>query len=677
VSDNRRSMHLRSLVNGFGHGSRQSPVVVRVKEEDDHDMLDATPSPPLQNRPLQPKPSQDSAGMPQPSLLAPPSKKRRVTVSGGHALGLNTDVRAPSLDPSSTTPISPAVMGFTIGRDDPAAIEQVRSMLTVKQRQKALIEQRRGSLAGGVNIHPSNGLSNEQRRGSVAGILTVPPSGNSPRAPVRLSLASTANSSDDRAMPKPTTSVRSMRRSPNMGSIAGTNRRIGNPPAASGQSNGAHPTSPISAPVAPAPAPAPPAPSQQTPSQPTQPPTDHHLPPPPISFARRRADQFGPGKNKPADIVISPREAQSPDQLAPTIQSAPPVPHASISRFPMTLPRLPSAMGDSQKTQRLTSGRVPPTPTRLTMQHGPSTTAAGLTGRSPPSASVPISSTLIPPTPTSFHRPGYVGEKSAFLAPFEMFYDSLNDSKQLKTWLAEQVQKSNALMQSLQHQQEKMDEIVERVVEKKMGRFRDEITGLHQKVEELEGALRLARADEGRRLSIDAFGGKGRGKFMVRNGLPAPEPPTTYTFPPVEPPKPEFLRRLSSPGWAHEPDRESRGPDRSPLSVSSSRHEPPRSVAIEPTQSRGPQGQSRGVRSPSETSAKSALLMPANSRSSQPPRSSQHERSTSHHRHRSSADTNDVSKPTDETSSISTGASRKDVVMSPPQDIRRAPTEGG
>lgn len=624
--------------------------------------------------------------MPQPSLLGPPSKKRRVTVSGGHALGLNTDVRAPSLDPSSTTPISPAVMGFTIGRDDPAAIEQVRSMLTVKQRQKALIEQRRGSVAGGVHIHPNNGLSNEQRRGSVAGILTVPPSGNSPRAPGRLSLASTANSPDDRAMPKPITSVRSMRRSPNIGTIASTSRRIGNPtPAASSQSNGAHPTSPIPAPAAPVPAPtpapppapAPPTSSQQTPIQPAQLPTNHHLPPPPISFARRRAGQFGPGKNKPADIVISPREAQTPDQLAPSIQSAPPVPHASISRFPMTLPRLPSAMGDSQKTQRVTSGRVPPTPTRLTMQHGPSTTAAGLTGRSPPSPSVPISSTLIPPTPTSFHRPGYVGEKSAFLAPFEMFYDSLNDSKQLKTWLAEQVQKSNALMQSLQHQQEKMDEIVERAVEKKMGRFRDEINGLHQKVEELEGALRFARVDEGRRPSIDAFGGKGRGKFMVRNGLSAPEPPIAYTFPPVEPPKPEFLRRLSSPGWAHESDRESRGPDRSPLSVSSSRHEPSRSQPIEQTQSRGPQSQSRSVRSPSENTAKPALLMPANSRSSQPPRPSQHERSTSHHRHRSSVDTNDVSKPADETSSTSTGASRKDVVMSPPQDIRRAPTEGG
>lgn len=659
-------------MHGLGHVSRQSPLVVRVKEEDDHDMLDASPTPPLPplpTRSIQPKPSQDMTGVPPPSLLTPPSKKRRVTLSGGHVLGLNTDVKAPSLDPTSSTPISPAVMGFTIGRDDPAAIEQVRSMLTVKQRQKALIEQRRGSVAGGVIIHPSNGLSNEQRRGSVAGILTVPPSGNSPRAPgVRLSLASPSNSSDDRTVPKSATSVRSMRRSPNIG-IAGSSRRIGNAPAASGQSGGGHPTSPIAAPV-----PSQPAPSQQAPSQPTQLPVNNNLPPPPISFARRRAGQFGPGKNKPADIVISPRDTQSPDQLAPSIQSAPPVPHAqgqSIGRFPMTLPRLPSAMGDSQKVQRVTTGKVPPTPTRLTMQHGPSTTSGGITGLSPPSASVPISSTLVPPTPTSLHRPGYVGEKSAFLAPFEMFYDSLNDSKQLKTWLADQLQKSNALMQTLQHQQENMDEIVERAIEKRMGKVREEITGLHQKVEELEGALRLARPDEpGRRPSIDAFGGKGRGKYIARNGLPPPEPPVTYTFPPVEPPKSEFLRRLSSPGWGHEPDREGRGTDRSPLSVLS-RHESLRPPPIETSLPRGgPQSQPRSVLSPSETAAK-----PTSSRSTQPPRSSQHER-PSHH-HRSSADTNDVSKPSDEGPPTSAGASRKDVIMSPPQDIRRAATEGG
>jgi hypothetical protein len=653
------------LLDSLRHNdSRQSPLVVRVKEEDDHDMLDATPTPPATAARLTPlRPSQDTTGVSLPSLLVPPSKKRRVTVSGGpHALGLNTDVRAPSLDPSSTTPISPAVMGFTIGRDDPTAIEQVRSMLTVKQRQKALIEQRRGSVAGAVIVNPSNSLSNEQRRGSVAGILTVPPSGDSPRPPdIRLSSANPSNSAEDRPSPKPAASVR-VRRSPNLSAIASTSRRVVNSPSTSSQSGSGHPTSPKTMTVS---------------SQPMPVTTNKHLPPPPISFARRRAGQFGPGKNKPADIVISPRETQSPDQFAPSIQSAPPVPHAqSIGRFPMTIPRLPSAMGDSQKIQRVTSGKVPPTPTRLTMQRGSSTAGGGITGRSPP-ASVPISSTLVPPTPTSLHRPGYVGEKPAFLAPFEMFYDSLNDSKQLKSWLSEQLQKSNALIQSLQHQQDNIDDIVERAIEKKMGKMRDEITGLHQKVEELEGALRLARADElGRRSSVDVFGvGKGRGKYLARNGLiPAPEPPVTYTFPPVEPPKSdEFLRRLSSPGWGHETDREGRLSERPPPhSASSIRHEHLRPQPMDSSQTRS---QPRSGFAPLDPAVKHTL-MPLNSRSSLPPRPPQAERSASHH-HRSTSDLNGVGKPPDDGPSATGGSSRRDVIMSPPQDIRRAPADTG
>ena len=73
-----------------------------------------------------------------------------------------------------------------------------------------------------------------------------------------------------------------------------------------------------------------------------------------------------------------------------------------------------------------------------------------MAGRSPPTASVPISSALVPPTPASLHHPGYTGEKSAFLAPFEMFYDALSDSKHLKAWLGEQLQKSSTLIASLQ-----------------------------------------------------------------------------------------------------------------------------------------------------------------------------------------------------------------------------------
>ncbi len=61
-------------------------------------------------------------------------------------------------------------MGFTIQQDDPTAIEQVRSMLNLKQKQKALIESRRGSVVGladgmGGAASPPTG-----KRGSIAGL---------------------------------------------------------------------------------------------------------------------------------------------------------------------------------------------------------------------------------------------------------------------------------------------------------------------------------------------------------------------------------------------------------------------------------------------------------------------------------------------------------------------------
>ena len=69
--------------------------------------------------------------------------------------------------------------------------------------------------------------------------------------------------------------------------------------------------------------------------------------------------------------MISPRDPTT-DRLQPSIQSAPPIPRAGLSqlgpsgRFPsMALPSLPPVLGPGQGTQRMTAGRVPPTPTRL------------------------------------------------------------------------------------------------------------------------------------------------------------------------------------------------------------------------------------------------------------------------------------------------------------------------
>ncbi|KAJ7212204.1 hypothetical protein GGX14DRAFT_519786 [Mycena pura] len=495
---------------------RDSPHLTRVKEEQDQDIRN---SPPTQQR-------GDQTGVPPSSVQLQPSsaKKRRVTVSGGAAPLLNIDVRVPA-DQSSSTPISPVVMGFTI-RDNPSAMEQMRSSYSQKQKQKALIEQRRGSLAGS----PSIGAG--------------PP-------PASLVEEKT----------NPTTR---QRRSPNTDTRRAANGVQGRPP------------SPGSDPV-------------------------QSLPPPPISFARRRAEQLG-GKRKPADIIISPREAQTQEQFQPAIQSAPPIPQGGqgslySGRFAMALPRLPPAMGGGENIRKV-PGYVPPTPTRLSLQRNNSSTAIPSIShpttttitRSPPAASIPIASTLVPPTPTSFHRSGYSGDKSAFLAPFEHFYDALNDSRQLKTWLGEQLLKSNTLIQNLTQQQEKINETVENMVERKMASMRAEMAGLYRRVDELEDALRAAT---GRRQSVDSGSVMPKGKRPLRSDSPMAS--ETYTFPPRPQPdrtRGEPSRRHPSPGWSQDRDTlESENGSPAPfdarrLSLSSARLDPPRTQGFETSSQR-------------------------------------------------------------------------------------------
>lgn len=436
----------------------------------------------------------------------PSSKKRRVTVSGPQPQPLRIDVR-PNPEQPASTPISPVVMGFKVQRDNPNAMEQVRSMITVKQKQKALIE---------------------QRRGSVAGLMS--PVANTPPTPVE-----ERNTSSKIPPPPaaPSSNNRSSRRSPNTATGV---RRLNN----NSQSQR--------------------VPSPQ-PSQQQTPPT-HSLPPPPISFARRRAAQLG-AKKKPADIVISPREAHTQDQFQPSIQSAPPIPQAAgqsqfyPTRFTMALPRLPpTVIGSGDNVRRIT-GNVPPTPTRLSLQHNSSTASSVAPGplRSPTAPSVPIASTLVPPTPTSLHRLGYSGEKSAFLAPFEVFYDALNDSKQLKTWLGEQLQKSHSLMQSLSQQQDRINDTVDNRVEKRIAGMKSEMAALRRRVEDLEDSLR----------TNNNINKSQNGPFSG-----APVAPESYSFPSIPAANshdtPSRLRgensgvsrTLSSPVWGQERDREGR-----------------------------------------------------------------------------------------------------------------------
>ncbi|PPQ89657.1 hypothetical protein CVT25_013844 [Psilocybe cyanescens] len=473
-------------------------------------------------------PPPDSDAAPPPSSTMPsPLKKRRVTVSGGAPHPLHIDVRPPS-DQASSTPISPVVMGFTIQRDNPEAIEQVRSMISLKQKQKALIEERRGSAAGimspTTNNPPPNPLD-DQRAASQqsASRIRRSPNNATRRAPQRP------------LSPQPT--PMQIQQQQAILQQQQQQQQQQHQQQQQQQQQLHH---------------------QQQQQQQQQPPP-HSLPPPPISFARRRAALMG-GKKKPADIVISPREAHTRDQLQPSIQSAPPIPQAGgqnsfySGRFQMALPRLPNIIGGGDNLRRV-AGNVPPTPTRLSLQQQHSNPSSLVQNRSPPAPSVPISSTLVPPTPTSLHRPGYQGDKAAFLAPFEFFYEALNDSKQLKSWLSEQLQKSNSLMQSLAQQQDRINDTVDSLVEKRVSGIKSEMAALRRRVEDLEVALRSSST---RRENMDQH------PSIHKNGVPEP-----YTFPPVssaEPSssrlrleRPELTRRLSSPGWAQQQQQHNSG----------------------------------------------------------------------------------------------------------------------
>ncbi|KAI0084828.1 hypothetical protein BDY19DRAFT_909572 [Irpex rosettiformis] len=576
----RKRLHSESTIADTGDTSsldeRRSPRSVKVKEERDADDLPppklAAPAPASQKGGPPPQPSSSSSS-PKPN----PSKKRRMTITG-----INTDVRRPSVDSG----ISPVVMGLTIPPDDPTALEQVRSMVNLKHQQQALIESRRGSLAS-----------------------VVPPT-----APPDVNIVNSLAASDDRTQSSKS-SVRASRRSPNLPAATSGPPRRGSvvaisapaPPQQHQQSH--HPQAGMSGERRPSPPPtAVPISAQRTHPRPAtdSPPTQthvhiagpsnhtptpqHSLPTPPISFARRRATrQIGGGlKGKPADIVISPRHPQE-GTLQPIIQSAPPIPRGGQSqslpgRFPsMALPSVPPVMGTGQPPKRISTGPVPPTPTRLSTLRQPPVGSAA-TGRSPP-ASVPIATSLVPPTPASLHHPGYTGEKSAFLAPFEAFYDALSDSKQLKGWLGEQLQKSNALISTLQRQQESMEDSVRQLVDKKMASMRSEVYDLKMRVDELESQLRHARA-QGYSPNLNSSSVRDKGKangYGVSSPVVAPTVPEAYHFPPIDSlqqqRRPEPIRRVSSPSSEHQPVSLTGSPVPfdigKRLSVSAIRHEPP------------------------------------------------------------------------------------------------------
>lgn len=525
--------------------------MVRVKSEPDHDEHGSQPSSTGSNsRPHQPSWKAGISGVDASSSLTSkpqvpsPTKRRRVTISG-----INTDVKRPSSD--AGTPISPVVIGFNLAREDSAAIEQVRSMLNVKLQQKALIEQRRNSTAG----------------------LTSPMVNTTPTIHI-----ANLNGSDTRISNSRRHSMVPIHREPTLPPPP----RNTSPPPSFSQSQ------------PPSQAPPQTQPSSHTP--PIQTPTHEiSLARQPDSFGRRRASRLGV-KSKPADILISPREANN-DQIPTSIMSAP----AHNTRFSMTLPSLPPAMA-GQTLPRITSSVVPPTPTRL---GGPRTAIPNLNppnsaNRRSPNHQVPISSNLVPQTPSALKSNSL--EKNAFLAPFEKFYDSIADSSQLKDWLSQQLQKSNMLVNALQ-KNEKLEEMVEAMVEKKMAPMREEMYGLRRRVEELEHALRISSTQGSGPLPPPPPPSQAGSAGYAKGRIRGPEPMVTettesYTFPPQPSPsevrlsaKPDFAARKISP--SDSPHSQAGSPipfhEGRRLSVSSVRFErrPSPPPAVERSQSHG------------------------------------------------------------------------------------------
>ena len=406
------------VLSGNSAANSTSPHLGRVKTEHD-DPGDDSSSHSRQPRSHPPSTQQDppSRSMPPsaPSPQSQPSpKKRRTTVSGPSHSADQVSSNPTSSDTKAASP--PIVIGMpAMARDDLNAVEQVRSMLTVKRNQEALIEKRRGSLG-------------------------APPPSSQP----------TVSPAAGKTLP---TSSRTSARSPNM-NVART-ARVSDPP-----------LNPGSSPIVTA--------GQIQQSDLAANATHHNsLAPPPISFAGRRAFKSPSSlKRKPADIVISPRDPLT----QPVIQSAPPQQGGRFTA--MTLPSLPNVQ-QSLGGRRI-PGNVPPTPTRLSLRSNLAATSSTSTHAAPPQASVPISTMLVPQTPAILNRADSSSQRSAFIAPFEAFYDALKDAKELKAWLGEQLAKSQAL-------QTGFEAAVDAAVERRVGGLREEFARLQRRVEELEG----------------------------------------------------------------------------------------------------------------------------------------------------------------------------------------------
>ena len=521
-------------------------------------------------------------------------------------------------------------------------------MINVKLQQKALIEQRRNSTAG----------------------LTSPMVTTTPTIHI-----ANVNGSDTRINNSRRHSMVPIHREPTLPHPS----RNPSPPPSFSQSQ-----PPSQTPTQAQPPPPPPPPPPQTQASPHE----ICLARQPDSFGRRRASRLGM-KPKPADLLISPRETNN-DQIPTSIMSAP----AHNTKFSMALPSLPPAIA-GQTVPRITSSVVPPTPTRL---GGPRTAIPNLGPTNPanrrsPNHQVPISSNLVSQTPSSLKF--NLSEKNAFLAPFEKFYDSLADSKQLKDWLGQQLQKSNMLVNALQRS-EKLEEMVEAMVEKRMAPMREEMYGLRRRVEGLEHALRISSsqgpgpAPVGQSNSTGYGKGKGRGPESM-----VVETTDSYTFPPQPAPsevrlsaKPDLVTRKISP--SDSPNSQSGSPipfhEGRRLSVSSVRFErrPSPPPTVERSQSHGTitshlsSGPSGPKSSRSPVNSKASLPKPETQRHhSHPSPSSEGQQQQSLSIKRSVGTADRRREFRDIVEETNGNGSRSNPLLSPSQGTRETREEGG
>ncbi|KAG9028048.1 hypothetical protein FS837_004004 [Tulasnella sp. UAMH 9824] len=142
---------------------------IQVKEEESENDIPPNPAPASRPHPRLQPPQTFPAD--SPTYIYPPPtptgddpgarKRRRVTISGGSSAHLNQPHLTPShlngsggshpnvaISPLTPSTVSPVVMGFSVPRTPQgiphkSSVDQVRSALSMKQQQKALIEARR------------------------------------------------------------------------------------------------------------------------------------------------------------------------------------------------------------------------------------------------------------------------------------------------------------------------------------------------------------------------------------------------------------------------------------------------------------------------------------------------------------------------------------------------------